>query len=84
LAEFLDDFPTVVSKKSKPASSAALSSAPLLRVFQPRDRAVCTMCPGSTWARPFGVPWSNSTNTGGGVGTEALSHELEDGRHLIT
>ena len=35
------------------------------------------------WAKPLGVPWSNSTSTGGRFGTKALNHELEDSRNLV-
>ena len=43
-----------------------------------------TVCPDNARANPFGVPWSKRMSTGGnGVGAQALSHELEHGRHLL-
>src|SRR6266849_6426435 len=75
---------SVVSSSSNPASSAAFNSAPLLSVSQPLACAVWTVCPDSEWTSPFGVPWSKRTSTGGDwVGAQALSHELENGRHLL-
>lgn len=41
---------------SKPACSAASSSAPLLSVSQPLACAVSTACPGTAPISPFGVP----------------------------
>src|SRR5262245_20831105 len=75
---------SVVKSTSKPASSAASNNAPLLSVSQPLDCAVWIVCADSARVSPFGVPWSKRTSTGRDVGTaQALSYELEDGRHLL-
>src|SRR5271165_1811128 len=55
-------FLSVVTKMSKPASSARASSSPLLRVSHPRVFARCTVWPASERASPRGVPWSKSSS----------------------
>ena len=71
---------SVVSNTSKPDSSAAFRSAPLLSLFYPLACAVCTVCSDSAWIRPLGVPWSKRTSTGGDrLRSEALRDELEQG-----
>jgi hypothetical protein len=75
---------SVVSNRSKPASSAASNSAPLLRVPQPLDCAVCTVCPGSGRTSFLGVPWSKRTTTGRNrFGAQALGYEVEYGFDLF-
>src|SRR3712207_4658480 len=49
-----------VTKTSKPARSAAVSSAPLASRDQPFSRVVETSCPGSRPRTPSGTLWSSS------------------------
>src|SRR6516225_6298088 len=74
---------SVVSSRSKPASSAAFNNSPLLSASQPRDSAVWTVCPTSVRASPFGVPWSNRTSTGRDFGTQTFGDEFENGLYLF-
>src|SRR6516162_7489756 len=74
---------SVVSSRSKPASSAAFNNSPLLSASQPRDSAVWTVCPTSVRASPFGVPWSNRTSTGRDFGTQNFGDEFENGLYLF-
>src|SRR3954454_11154527 len=50
-----------VTQTSKPARSAAVSSAPLARRDQLISQVVATSCPGSRPRTPSGTLWSNST-----------------------
>ena len=52
------------SRRSKPASSAAFSKAPLANLSQPRAIASTTVCPSSQRAMLRGVPWSNRMSIG--------------------
>src|SRR4030088_2081408 len=75
---------SVVSSRWNPASSAAFKSAPLLSVSQPLACAVWTVCPGSAWINPWGVPWSKRMSTGWNrLSAEALRHEVEHCRDLL-
>jgi hypothetical protein len=55
---WLVDVPAPVGRQDQVEARllGSVSSAPLLRLSQPLDCAVWTMCSGSARARPFGVP----------------------------
>jgi hypothetical protein len=79
-------FLSVVKSTSKPASSAALSNAPLDNLSQPRGIASTTTCPRSERAMLRGVPWSKRMSLGGhrclrlnrGPRFKALGREVQD------
>src|ERR1035437_5416680 len=80
---------SVVSSRSKAASSAAFNRSPLFSCSQPICLAVDTVWPGSSCARPRGVPWSKRMSIGRRRGLErdgwleALGYEVKDRLDLL-